>query len=92
LNLCFQYPTVRGEDIFIAVLEALQLGWMESPHYFGGASETARDVIAKNLQIDTGKHARLLPPHVHEKYVKYPKHKEKTAMMVFKPAAASHEA
>jgi hypothetical protein len=35
------------------------MGWMESPFYFGSASETARDVAADVLQIDTGKPARL---------------------------------
>jgi hypothetical protein len=69
----------------IAVPEALQMGWMESPHYFGGASETARDVAASILNIDTDKPAMLLDPHGHEKYVQYPQEKhqgKQTAMTV----------
>jgi hypothetical protein len=59
----------------IAVPEVLQMGWMVSPHYFGGASETARDMTASILNIDTGKPAMLLAPHEHEKYVQYPQEK-----------------
>jgi hypothetical protein len=62
-NFCFQYPTESGEDTVIAVPESLKMGWMEPPFYFGGASKTARYVAAEILQIDTGKPARLLPPH-----------------------------
>jgi hypothetical protein len=84
-NFCFVYPTKPGEPIMIAVPEALYMGWMESPHYFGGASETARDVAASILNIDTGKPAMLLAPHGHEKYVQYPQEKhqgELTAITV----------
>jgi hypothetical protein len=70
----------------IGVPEALKMGWMEAPPpYFGEASETARDVVAIILNIDTGKPAMLLAPHGHEKYVQYPQEKqqvESTAMKV----------
>jgi hypothetical protein len=42
----------------------------------GGASETARDVAASILNIDTGKPTMLLATHGHEKYVQYPQEKQ----------------
>jgi hypothetical protein len=43
--------TTNGMDVF--------------PHYFGGGSETARDVAVTTLNIDAGKPAKLLEPHGH---------------------------
>jgi hypothetical protein len=70
---------------FEAVWLSFRMGWMESPHYFGGASETARDVAASILNIDTGAPAMILASHGHEKDVQYPQEKQQggsTAMTV----------
>jgi hypothetical protein len=45
---------------------------MESPHYFGGGSETDRDVSASVFIIYMGEPAKIMGPHGHEKYVQYP--------------------
>jgi hypothetical protein len=47
-NFCYTIPPPKNtpiDDIEIVVPESLQMGWTESPPYFGAATETARDII-----------------------------------------------
>jgi hypothetical protein len=47
-NFCYTIPPPKDtpiDDIEIVVPESLQMGWTESPPYFGAATKTARDII-----------------------------------------------
>jgi len=54
---------VQGEldDIEIVVPNSIQMGWCDSPPFFGAASETARDII--DILVEDPP----LPPHPMEK-------------------------
>ena len=63
-NFCYVLPQEAGKPIKLVVPTALQMGWLESPGFFGAASETARDVIQSYVQAPIG----TLPPHKFEHY------------------------
>ena len=58
-NFAFVMPTTKEEPIQIVVPTSLQMGWVESPGFFSGASETARDVAEEYAEAPLGK----LPEH-----------------------------
>lgn len=55
-----------GAEPILVVPTSLQMGWIESPGYFGTASETARDVGHVYAQAPVG----TLPEHKFEEYTK----------------------
>ena len=63
-NFCYVLPQEAGKPIKLVVPTALQMGWLESPGFFGAASETARDVIQSYVQAPIG----TLPTHKFEHY------------------------
>ena len=56
-------PTTPDEPIQIVVPSSIQMGWVDAPAYFSGASETARDVAAEYAEAPIG----ALPEHHLEK-------------------------
>jgi hypothetical protein len=62
-NFCYVLPSALGSEIRIVVPSALQMGWTESPGYFAAATETIRDVIAGDLEIQ-----RDFAPHKDEHF------------------------
>ena len=65
-NFAYVMPQEEGEPEKIVVPQSLQMGWIQSPMYFGGASETGRDVAAKYANTKVGQ----LPEH---KFIQYTK-------------------
>ena len=63
-NFCYVLPQETGAPIRIVKPTSLQMGWIESPPFFGVASETARDVAQVYAQAPLG----ALPPHKFEHY------------------------
>ena len=61
-------PTAANEPIQIVVPFSLQMGWVDSPGYFSGASETARDVAAEYAKAPIG----ALPKHHLERKTELP--------------------
>ena len=43
-NFAYVLPQEEGKPPKLVIPTSLQMGWLESPPYFGAASETARDV------------------------------------------------
>lgn len=66
-NFCYILPRKEGESIKIVKPKSLQMGWIDSPPFFGVASETARDVGQAYAQAPLGS----LPKHKfeHSKHV-----------------------
>ena len=58
-NFAFVMPANEGEPLQIVVPSSLQMGWVNSPNFFSGASETARDVAADYAEAPIG----ALPEH-----------------------------
>jgi len=58
-NFAFVMPTRDDEPLQIVVPTSLQMGWVESPPFFCGASETARDVADEYAEAPLG----TLPEH-----------------------------
>ena len=52
---------IELDDMEIVVPDALQMGWCESPPFFGSGSETARDTIQELADRNL-----LLPAHKFE--------------------------
>ena len=52
-------PTQEDEPLQIVIPTSLQMGWVESPPFFCGASETARDVADEYTEAPIGD----LPEH-----------------------------
>ncbi len=74
-NFCYVLPQPEGAEPLIVMPMSLQMGWLESPAYFGAASETARDVGQMYAQAPLGS----LPTHkfdsftaAHEDYASLP--------------------
>ena len=67
-NFSFVMPTAPDEPIQIVVPSSLQMGWVDSPGYFNGASETARDIAAEYAKAPIG----ALPEHHLEKKTEPP--------------------
>ena len=67
-NFAFVMPTTPDEPIQIVVPSAIQMGWVDAPAYFSGASETARDVAAEYAEAPLG----ALPEHHLEKKTELP--------------------
>ena len=63
-NFAYVMPQEPGKPTKIVVPQSLQMGWIQSPMYFGGASETGRDVAAQYAETKIGE----LPQH---KFLKY---------------------
>ena len=72
-NFAFVMPTAANEPIQIVVPSSLQMGWVESPGYFSGASETARDIAAEYAEAPIG----ALPEHHLEKRTELPEDQAK---------------
>lgn len=64
-NFCYVLPQHEGEPLRLVVPTSLQMGWIESPPYFGAASETSRDAAEQYTQTTVG----TLPPHKFESWV-----------------------
>ncbi|EJK51225.1 hypothetical protein THAOC_29622, partial [Thalassiosira oceanica] len=62
-NFAFVMPTTDDEPLQIVVPSSLQMGWVNSPNFFSGASETARDVADDYAEAPIG----ALPEHHLEK-------------------------
>ena len=64
-NFCYVLPLITYvnsiDDIKIMVLNSLKMGWYEIPPFFCSSIETARDVVAKLIDI-----WNPLPPHPFE--------------------------
>ena len=43
-NFAYVLPQERGKEPMIVIPTSLQMGWVNSPPYFGAATETARDI------------------------------------------------
>ena len=67
-NFAFVMPTAANEPIQIVVPCLLQMGWVDSPGYFSGALETAREVAAEYAKAPIG----ALPEHHLEKKTELP--------------------
>ena len=67
-NFAFVMPTTPDEPIQIVVPSSLQMGWVDAPLYFCGASETVRDVAAEYVEAPIG----ALPEHHLEKATELP--------------------
>jgi hypothetical protein len=67
-NFCYTLPPLSKDceldDIEIVVPHSLQMGWTDSPPFFGSATETARDVIEWLISSPTE-----LPPHPLEVHI-----------------------
>lgn len=63
-NFAYVLPQHEGEPTRLVVPTSLQMGWVESPPYFCAASETARDVAGKYVELPMGE----LPGH---KFIDY---------------------
>ena len=64
----FVMPTSQDEPIQIVVPSSIQMGWVDAPAYFSGASETARDVAAEYAEAPIG----ALPEHHLERKTELP--------------------
>jgi hypothetical protein len=53
-NFAYVLPQATGEPAKLVVPTSLQMGWVESPPYFGAASETARDVACQYAELPVG--------------------------------------
>ena len=53
-NFAYVMPQPPGEPVRIVIPTSLQMGWVESPGYFGAASETARDVSESYVRTPIG--------------------------------------
>ena len=58
-NFAYVLPQERGEEPMIVIPTSLQMGWVNSPPYFGAATETARDIADEYAQAPIGS----LTPH-----------------------------
>ena len=65
-NFCHILPQEAGKPVKIIKPKSLQMGWIDSPPFFGVASETARDVGQVYAQAPLG----TLPVHKFEHYTK----------------------
>ena len=65
-NFAYVLPQEDGKPPKLVIPTSLQMGWLESPPYFGAASETARDVGEVYAQTAVGS----LPRHKFEPYTK----------------------
>jgi hypothetical protein len=63
-NFCYVMPDPPGSRVRIIVLLALQMGWAESPAYFGAVTETGRDIVDLLLCEKV-----QLPEHTLEKFL-----------------------
>ena len=63
-NFCYVLPQEPGKPVKLVKPTSLQMGWVESPAYFGVASETARDVAEQYVETPVGS----LPDHKFTKY------------------------
>jgi hypothetical protein len=63
-NFAYVLPNPPGSPVRLVVPSSLQMGWAESPAYFWAATETARDIIHRTVEI-----GQELPPHIFEQYM-----------------------
>ena len=80
-NFCYMLIAPDGTKKVVKP-SSLQMGWVDSPGFFGVASETARDVSQVYAQTPFGK----LPPHKFEKYT------ETTPEFQALPESSPHDA
>ncbi len=64
-KFAYVLPQPAGELIQLVVPASLQMGWVELPLYFCAATEMARDVSTKYIDMPVG----MLPPHKFKKYI-----------------------
>ncbi len=57
-NFVYVLHQLPNQPIYLVVPTSLQMGWVESPPFFGAASETARDVAQNYSKTKLG---TLLP-------------------------------
>jgi hypothetical protein len=53
-NFAYVLPQEEGKPVKLVVPTSLQMGWVESPPYFGAASETARDLASQYVELPVG--------------------------------------
>jgi hypothetical protein len=53
-NFAYVLPQKEGRPVQLVVPTSLLMGWVESPPYFGAASETARDVASRYAELPVG--------------------------------------
>jgi hypothetical protein len=53
-NFAYVLPQEEGKPVKLVVPTSLQMGWVESPPYFGAASETVRDVASQYVELPVG--------------------------------------
>jgi len=70
-NFAYVLPQAPGKPTTLVVPSAIQMGWKESPAYFCGASETARDVTAALAGIDAPSNDEI-PEHPLEVHIAFP--------------------
>ena len=58
-NFAYVLPQKEGMPVKLVIPTSLQMGWIESPLYFGAASETGRDVAEQYVERPLG----TLPQH-----------------------------
>ena len=63
-NFAYVLPQEEGAPVKLVIPTALQMGWIESPPYFGSASETGRDVAEQYIERPVG----TLPQHKFESH------------------------
>ena len=51
-NFAYVMPQKEGKPTRLVIPTSLQMGWTESPSYFGAASETARDLAEEYAKAD----------------------------------------
>jgi hypothetical protein len=53
-NFAYVLPQEEGKPVKLVIPKSLQMGWVESPPYFGAGSETARDIAEQYVETPVG--------------------------------------